>query len=76
MIERNEVGSECDKSAATKKGDCLVRALLESPRSNPQFFGVALLAFLEMVGSRPDRPLRTPGLLLRPAISLGDLQQL
>merc|ERR1712070_490162 len=30
---------------------------------------------LKMVGSRPDRPLRTPGLLeleLRPAISLGD----
>ena len=34
------------------------------------------LTFLEMVGSRPDRPLRTPGLLLRPAISLGDLRQL
>ena len=34
------------------------------------------LAFLEMAGSRPDRPLRTPGLLLRPVISLGDLLQL
>ena len=33
-------------------------------------------SFLEMAGSRPDRPLRTPGLLLRPVISLGDLLQL
>ena len=34
-----------------------------------------ILAF-EMAGSRPDRPLRIPGLLLRPAVSLGDLRQL
>ena len=29
-----------------------------------------------MAGSCPNRPLRTPGLLLRPVISLGDLLQL
>ena len=40
------------------------------------FLGPPFLAFLEMAGSRPDRPLRTPGLLLQPAISLGDLRQL
>ena len=44
--------------------------------SHPKFLGPPFLAFLEMVGSRPDRPLRTPGLLLRPVISLGDLLQL
>ena len=40
------------------------------------FLGLPYMAFLEMVGSRRDRPHRTPGLLLRSAISLGDLRQL
>ena len=39
----------------------------------PNFWGRPFWSFLEMAGSRPDRPLRTPGLLLRPVISLGDL---
>ena len=42
----------------------------------PNFWGRPFWSFLEMVGSRPNRPLRTPGLLLRPVISLGDLLQL
>ena len=49
---------------------------LKFPQHSPHFFGLLFLVFLEMAGSRCDRPLRTAGLLLRPAIRLGDLQQL
>ena len=58
--------------------NCAARRRHPSPSSplTPNFWGRPFWSFLEMAGSRPDRPLRTPGLLLRPVISLGDLLQL